>query len=151
MATWTPQKVLDAPDPVVAFAEYTQQRLGVPWPTQADLRILRRKVREFFAHYPKLTYGTLCRVVEWARSRRRRFDRVWKVVDAFRLAWVDGVIPELAPDATDDSVEERITAALAVETDPWWRRTLIGAQGRDARAQVIGEWQTIRGAACGTH
>jgi len=144
--------VTSAPDPVVAFAEYVQQKLGVPWPTAKDLAILRKKITEFFAHYPKVTYFTLCRVVEWAKSRHRRYDRVWRVIDAFRYAYSDGVLPELDPDDhADDSVEARITAALADETSPTWRRYLIGASGVSARRQIIEEWEAKRGVASGAH
>jgi hypothetical protein len=143
--------VVNAPDPVVAFAEYVQQKLGVPWPTQKDFAILRHKITEFFEHYPRLNYFTLCRVVDWARSRHRRYDRVWKVVDAFRYAWTDGAIPELAPDQTDEGVEARITAALAVETSATWRRCLLGATGAKARRQIIEEWEAKKGATSGTH
>lgn len=143
--------MVSAPDPVVAFAEYVQQKLGVPWPTQKDFTILRHKITEFFEHYPKCTYYTLCRVVEWARSRRRRYDRVWKVIDAFRYAWIDGVLPELDPDQTDDNVEARINAALTVETSTWWRRCLLGATGATARRQIIEEWEAKKGAASGAH
>jgi hypothetical protein len=151
LTTWTPERVVSAPDPVVAFAEFVQQKLGVPWPTQKDLAILRKKITEFFEHYPKLTYFTLCRVVEWCRSRHRRYDRVWKVIDAFRYAWTDGVLPELDPDQTDDSVEDRITAALAVETSPTWRRYLLGATGVSARRQIIEEWEAKKGTTSGAH
>lgn len=143
--------MVKAPDPVIAFAEYAQQKLGVPWPTQKDLAILRHKITEFFTHYPKLTYYTLCRVVEWARSRHRRYDRVWKVIDAFRYAWTDGVLPELDPNQTDDTVEARINAALIVETSPTWRRHLLGATGASARRQIIEEWEAKKGAPSGTH
>lgn len=141
---------MNAPDPVVAFAEFTQQKLGVPWPTQKDMNILRAKINEFFEHYPKLSYYTLCRVVEWCRQRHRRYDRVWKVIGAFRYAYVDGVLPELAPDQMEEPVEQRIAAALAVETGERWRRALIGAEGTEARRQVIAEWEAKRGPH-GTH
>jgi hypothetical protein len=143
--------VVNAPDPVVAFAEYVQQKLGVPWPTAKDMNILRSKIKEFFGHYPKLTYFTLCRIVEWARARHRRYDRVWKVIDAFRYAWKDGALPELDPDRAETTVEERITAALTVETNPMWRRCLIGAAGVEARRRIIDEWETKAGGVRGTH
>lgn len=151
LTTWTPQLVSDAPDPVAAFAEYAQQKLGVPWPTANDMRILRKKVTEFFGHYPRLTITTLCRVVDWAKSRRRRFDRVWKVVEAFRYAYKDGFLPELDPAGRDEDVETRIAAALAVETDPNWRRWLIVADGVTARTKTITDWEHERGSACGVH
>lgn len=151
LTTWTPQLVVDAPDPVVAFANYVQQKIGVPWPTLQDMKILRGKIKEFFSHYPKATFHTLCRIVDWARARRRRFDRVWKVVEAFRLAWVDGALPELNPSDRDDSVEARIAAALEAETDQVWRQWLIGAEGTKARREVVEDWEDQRKAACGVH
>jgi hypothetical protein len=139
--------VVNAPDPVIAFAEYAQQKLGVPWATKKDLCILRKKTNEFFSHYPKLNFYTLCRVVDWCRSRDRRYDRVWKIVDAFRYAWRDGAIPELMPDQAEDRIEERINVALCTEKTEGWRRALIGAQGVTARRRIIDEWE----AAHGTH
>lgn len=145
LTTWTPQLVVDAPDPVNAFAEFAQQRLGVPWPTQRDMAILRKKIGEFFDHYPRLTFHTLCRVVEWARQRRWRFDRVWKVIDAFRRAWTDGAIPELDPaQQRDERLDASIAQALESETDPVWRRWLIGAEGEDARRKVLEDWRAER-------
>jgi hypothetical protein len=146
LTNWTPEKVATAPDPVVAFAEYAQQRLGVPWPTQKDLNILRAKIGEFFRHYNKVTYYTLCRVVDWCRARRRRFGRVWMVIGEFRNAFAAGALPELEPDATDERVEARITVALTSETQPAWRARLIGAEGRTARTRAVQDWERLRGA-----
>lgn len=151
LTQWTPDKVATAQDPVLAFAEYAQQTLGVPWPTIADLKILRLKINEFFEHYPRLNYFTLCRVVTWAKARHRRFKRVWCVVEAFRDAYLDGALPELDPNHSEASVEERITAALQVETSQAWRRILIGAQGTTTRREMLAKWETERGSTCGVH
>lgn len=144
LTVWTPDRVAGAPDPLDAFVCYSQQVLGVPWPTQKDKNALRKQVREFFARYPRADYRTLCRVVQWNRSRNRRFRSVVYVVDTWKDCWVQGKLPELDPPRVDDEVEERIAEAITVETDPYWRRRLIGAQGREARRQTLSEWMAWR-------
>lgn len=134
--------VAEAPDPVLAFAEYAQQITGVPWPTIQDYKILRREVNVFFEHYPHLDYYTLCRVAQWCAKRKKRPNRVWRIVGMFRAAWSDGALPELAPaDRSDENVEERIRHALHTETCQDWRRRLLGAAGLEARRRAICEWE----------
>lgn len=143
---WTPEKVAAAPDPALAFSEYVQQTLGTPWPTMKDQAILRKRCNEFFEHYPRASWFTLCRVVVWCkRSRKyRRPTRVWVVVDAFRDAWSAGALPELDITVSDEELEDRITEALAVEERDSWRRRLIGAVGVEARRRAYEEWLESR-------
>lgn len=143
LENWTPDKVAGADDPAMAFADYCQQTLGVPWPTIKDQTILRKKIREFFEHYPQADYYTLCRIVEFARTRRRRYGRVWAVVEGFRDAFEAGFLKELDPRAnTDLDLEVRIELALEKESDPEWRRRLICASGVSARQEAYAEWST---------
>lgn len=140
---WTPVDVATADDPYKAFAEYCQQIIGVPWATQKDLIVLRKRGKEFFGHYPHADWYTLCRVASWCRSRRRRLPRVFMVIDEFRNAWKAGVLPELDPaNRQETNVEEAIAAALEIETRQDWRRRLIGARGIEARREAYREWQT---------
>lgn len=141
---WTPEKVATAPDPAFAFAEYVQQVMGVPWPTNNDIVVLRKKVGEFFSHYPNADYYTLCRVVGWCRARRKRFQRVWMVVDCFRDAYVAGALPELDCDRQDGDVEAGIAAALDVESDPSWRRRFLACQGPQMRREALDDWLRCR-------
>lgn len=143
LRTWTPDLVQAAPDQTRAFAEYIQQTLGVPWPTAKDMTILRKKCNEFFGHYPDLDYRSLCRVVVYCRTRKRRPPRMWMVVDEFRKAWSAGALPELDPVyREDENLDEKINAALATEQDPVWRRRLLLAQGPSARREVYAAWAT---------
>lgn len=146
---WTAEDVFEAKDPCAAFADYCQQRIGVPYPTIKDMRILRRHVKDFFKNVPDATWYTLCRVADWCKARRKRPQRVWMVVLHFRKAWSDGYLPELDPaeQAIDETVERRVKVALAVETNEWWRRRLLGSSGVGARKEAITEWEQMKAAA----
>ncbi len=138
--TYTPETVASADDPVMAFAEYAQQTIGVPWPTVQDRKILRKKINEFFEHYPQADFYTLCRIVGYCKQRRKRFGRVWAVVEQFRDAYEDGFLPELDPSSDDPDLELKIEQVLEAETDPDWRRRLLGATGQAARREAYNEW-----------
>lgn len=137
--------VVESRDPAVAFAEYAQQRLGIPWPTQKDIIVLRRGVKDVFANCPGTDWYSICRLVDWASARNRRYKRVWALVHDFRDAWHDHYLPELNRPLVQGDVESAIRAALDVETDPRWRRQLLGVQGSDARAAVLADWRAQRG------
>jgi len=145
MTVWTPERVAMAADGTKdgprAFADYCQQTLGIPWPTVSDLATLRKEIDKFFDHYPQADYYTLCRLAVWCRGRKKRFERVWMVVMAFREAWVAGALPELDPSRVDNEVEGLIKLALESEQRPSWRNRLLGAAGVDARRQALSEWQ----------
>lgn len=136
---WTPQLVAEAADPNLAFANFVQQTLGVPWPTLKDQKILRARTAEFFEHYPQATWFTLCRVVTWLSAHRQRVPRVWMVVDKFRDCWVDGMLPELDPTQGDTELDAAIEAALQEEDDPSWRRRLMMTEGASRQA-AYDEW-----------
>lgn len=139
---WTPERVQEADDPNKAFANYVQQTLGVPYPTIKDMTILRKKTKLFFQNVPDADWKTLCKVVQWAKARKRRPPRVFMVVEMFRDAWAAGYLPELDRHArVDETVEAGIERALAVETRPEWRARLLGASGVTARAAAFAEWQ----------
>lgn len=139
--TWTPDLVARAPDPVLAWSEYVQQVLGVPFPTVQDQKILRKQVRELFDRYPRADWYTMCRLVQWCKNRKKRDARVWLVLARFRAAWVAGALPELDPTMTDSTVEARIVGALEAERDPIWRRRLLGCVGPQARRATIDAWE----------
>lgn len=144
LTTWTPELVANAPDPTRAFAFYVQQVLGVPLATAKDLVVLRQRINDVFDRCPQATYYTLCRVVGWARRKRIRRARVYLVVDLLPEAWADRALPELDEPVVDKKVEQRIADALTVETDPSWRRRLIGAMGTSARSRVLNDWMLSR-------
>lgn len=142
LTTWTPDLVQNAVDQPVAFAEYCQQTMGVPWPTGKDMQVLRKRIKEFFTQYPHTDYHTLCRVVTFLRTRKRRVPRVWMVVDEFRKAWAAGALPELDPGrARDDHLDTLIADALLTETDPQWRRRLLLAENPQAQREVYASWR----------
>lgn len=144
--TWTPDLVQEATDKPLALAQYIEQRLGVPWPTGKDQLIFRKQVKEFFVHYPDVDYFTLCRLVNWCKSRNRRYGRIIHVIDEFREAWKAGALPELDPQNRDPEVEAAIARALSWENDPTWRRWLMGASGIEARRNALLEWRSVRAA-----
>ncbi len=140
----TPDDVQNADDPAKEFAEYCRQTLGTPWPTLKDMIILRKKTKEFFEHYPHATWHTLCRVVVFSRSRKRRHAHVWAVMEDFRRAYVAGVLPELDPvNRVDEKFAGLVERALESEDDPSWRRRLLLAQGSQ-QEEVYSVWRKER-------
>lgn len=129
-----------------SFATYCQQELGTPFPSQKNMPALRRQIKEFFERYPNADYYSLCRIVDWAKSRKKRLAHAHVVVASFRYAWADGFLPELDPSkqTVDAGLEDRIKSALEVETHPFWRERLMGAEGVKARTAVYDAWKEQR-------
>lgn len=122
------------------FAEYVSQVLGTPYNTLNDKIVLRKKLKEFEKNVPNGTWQTLVRTCDWAKARKKRPAHSYLVVDWVRYAWADGYLPDLDEKPQDQELEAGIRAALEVETDPEWRRRLIGAEGR-ARKEVYVAWK----------
>jgi hypothetical protein len=145
LTNWTPELVASAPDPTRAFALFAQQEIGVPFATEKDLVVLRQRINDVFNRCPQATYYTLCRVVRWARTKRVRRARVYQIIDLLPEAWASRALPELDEPVRDQKVEQRIADALQIETDPSWRRRLIGAMGTSSRNRVLNDWMLSRG------
>ncbi len=123
------------------FAAYCQQRMGIPYPTQKDLIVLRRRAKEFFNENPRANWQTMVRVADWCNNNRKRFPQAYGVFSQVRYAWAARYVPELDPvQRVDVALEERITSALAQETDAEWRRRLMVATG-PMREVVYAAWQ----------
>lgn len=125
------------------FATYCQQRTGTPYPTTKEIPILRKTIKEFFELYPKADYFTLCRVVDWCRSHKKRYRTTAAVLAVgWKYAWSAGYLPELDPsyEHEDEDLEELISDALAVEDHEGWIRRLSIAQGNEARRKVYDVW-----------
>ena len=129
-----------------SFAAYAQQKLGTPYPTGKSIAILKKALKEFLEHYPQADYNTMCRVVEWAKVKKKRYPHVNQLVYAFRYAYADGYLPELDPNTeiVDEDLEAQIEAALRDERDEEWRRRLITASGPTARREVFDAWHEHR-------
>lgn len=138
LATWTPDKVIAAPDPVIGLASYIEQILGVGFPTIKDLTILRKRCNEVFAHYPRADYRTMCRLVQYNKQKRRKFARVYTVIDSFREAMKDGWLPELS---RSGDLKERIAGILTSETDPNWRARFLMATDDGARQSALDDYE----------
>lgn len=124
-----------------SFAAYCQQTIGIPYPTVRDLQVLKRTAKQFFAENPRASWQTMVRVADWCNNNRRRFPQAYGVFTQVRHAWSAHYVPELDPvQQTDPGLEERITSALAVETDVEWRRRLMIASG-PMRAVVYDAWK----------
>lgn len=139
----TPDDVQNAPEKErpKLFADYVQQTLGTPWPTMKDMIVLRKKINEIFEHHPNANYHTLCRIVIFSRSRKRRFERVWGVLGDFRWAFKAGVLTELDPTyQTDGHYAPLVQRALEDEKDPVWRKRLLMA-GAQQQESVYLEWR----------
>lgn len=142
---WTPELVAAAEDPNEAFSLYCQQQLGVPWPTVKDKTIMKKKINDLFATTPQADWFTLCRTVQYCKSRRRRFERVWMVVEMVREAYGKGLLPELAVTEDEAAFEAEVEKALEVEDRPDWRARLLGARSSTARRSTLEEWKLSRG------
>lgn len=127
-----------------SLQRFIMQQLGVGYVTKNDAVIYRKKMNELFEHYPQANIGTMLKVVEWAKTRRRRFSRLFQVVEAVRYAYEDGYLPELDPGNRPD-LDERINEILREEEDPEWRRRLLTAQGETAKTALLDQWQQLRG------
>lgn len=133
---WTPELVVAAPDPVIGYANYIEQVLGVGFPTKKDLIILRHRVKQILDYYPQANWYTLCRLVAWLKKKKRKFVRVYCVVDNFREAMAAGALPELTAGATGE-LREYIYKLLESESDPLWRKRLIACHDDISRRAVL--------------
>lgn len=139
----TPEKIMSLPEveQPEGYAQYLQRELGIPWPTQQDMIVLRKKIKEFFEQYPHATYYSLCRIADWCKVKKRRYERVWMVPAQYRSAWAAGYLSELSEDSDDDAVERAISRALEIEDRPGWRQRLLCTVGRAARREALAEWE----------
>jgi len=140
-----PEDIAASDDPATLFGKYVRQTLGTPGMTLKDLAVLKKQTKIFFKENPQGDWYTLCRVVQWCRNHKKRPPRVYSVLSMVPYAWADGALPELNADREDVDVEEGISAALQAETDKAWRRRLLVASGRSARAEVLDEWRRANG------
>jgi hypothetical protein len=133
--------VQDVNDPVT-FAQYVQQRLGTPYPNYKQLPVLRKTIKTFFEAYPNADYGTLVRLTNWARDKKKRPAHSYQLIGMVRYAWSDGALPELDPkDRVDPETEAAIEAALKIEKDEAWRKRLMMATGIQGRQEVYAAWK----------
>lgn len=84
-------------DDAESFALYVRQKLGTPYPTQQQLIVLRRQLRQFFEQYPDLGFDVLLKVVDWSRAKRKRPAHAYTLLSYVRYAWSDGALPDLDP------------------------------------------------------
>lgn len=139
MSSLEPLQPSDVND-ALTFASWAQSTYGAPHLTVQDIRILKRKAREFFAENPHATWDTLVQVAQWCASKKRRVSRVWKYIDQYRYAWADHAV-DVTP---RDDVQDQIHAAIAQEGDPAWRSRLRRAVGVH-RQEVLDEWRNHHG------
>lgn len=130
-----PQDVVDAK----TFAIYAQQKLGTPYPTTQGMIALKKNIKNLFATYEYADYQTLVKLVEWARSKKKRYADTFGLVAHFRYAWRDGYLPELDPNPTRE-IDALIEKALRTEQDQEWRRRLVLSQGVEARTAIYKAW-----------
>lgn len=135
---------VDVVDPIT-FAQYAQQTIGTPLPKGKDVIALRKVLKDFFEENPQIDYALLARLVDWCRSRKKRPASALAVPGYLRYAWAAGHFPELDPNNKDrdDDLERAIDRALEDETNPEWRRRLVGAQGNEARKGVLAAWRRM--------
>lgn len=126
-----------------ALQQFIQQQLGVGYVTNNDQAIYRRKLKELFEHEPRATWATMISTVEWAKTRRKRFSRLYQVIESVRYAYEDGFLPELDTD-TETLLDEQIREVLQTEDDPNWRRKLLVAQGSTAKSAMLDMWYRNR-------
>lgn len=131
-----PEDVVDAE----TCAEYVRQTCGTLFCSGVDMAIFKRQLKAFFKEQPNASWYTLCRTAQWARSKKKRLVKVYTIIPMVSWAWAAGALPELDGTRRDEEVEARISEALAVERDPEWRYRLIGAEGVNARREVLIQW-----------
>lgn len=122
------------------LTRYVCQTVGSPYAFK-DTIVMKKKLNEFFAAYPKTSYDTMIKVAHWARAKKKRPAHAFYIVDMARYAWADGALPELDPSNVDSDLETNIRRALEEETNPEWRRRLIGSEGAGRRV-VFDAWRS---------
>lgn len=123
-----------------SYANYVQQNIGTPYPTVKQMVILRKNIKSLFDQYPDADYGTLVRLVEWAKAKNKKFAHSYALVASFRYAWKDGYLPELDPNPTRE-IDQAIEAALSKETDEEWCRRLAMASGIEVKTEIYEAWR----------
>lgn len=146
LRTWTPADVAaqkTVAQKSIAYANYMQQKLGVPYPTVKDMIVLRKKIKALFEQYPNADWKTLCKIVDYCKSVRYRPNRAWAVLDKHREAWAAGFVPEMDFNykPPEPAIDDRITDALAAEKRPGWRRRLLMAQTPEQKKGVLEQWR----------
>lgn len=144
LTTWTPEKVAEAPDPIVALSGYMQQVLGIAYPTMSDLAGIRKIANEIVEHYPGATTNTLCRVVQYVKSKKRRPTRGTQVLGMWREAMAAGYLNELDA-GNSQGLLDIIYRILETETNERWRTRLLCCLDNDSRRLAISDWRTFRG------
>ncbi len=143
LTTWTPDKVAAAPDPIVALASYMQQTLGMAFPTISDIAGIRKVTNEIAAYYPTASVATLCRVVQYVKSKKRRPTKGSQVMNMWREAMAAGFLDELDPN-NDQTLMDAIYEILDTETDERWRARLLCCYTNDARRLALADYRTFR-------
>lgn len=132
-----------APDPIVALSNYMQQTLGIAFPSMSDLAGIRKIANEIAKTYPQASTNTLCRVVMYAKSRKRRPTKGSQVMGMWREAMAAGYLNELDPNS-DQGLIDSIYRILETETDERWRNRLLCCLDNDSRRLAIADWRTFR-------
>jgi hypothetical protein len=143
LTTWTPDRVAEAPDPIVALGNYMQQLLGIAFPTIADISGMRKFANEIHENYPGASVNTLCRVVQYAKAKRRRPTKGSQVMGMWREAMAAGYLSELDPN-NDEALMQTIYTILETETEERWRNRLLCCLDNDSRRLAIADWRTFR-------
>lgn len=132
-----------APDPIVALGNYMQQTLGIAFPTMSDLAGIRKIANEIAKTYPQASTNTLCRVVQFAKAKKRRPMKGSQVMGMWREAMSAGYLNELDP-SNDQALIDSIYKILETETDERWRSRLMCCLDNDSRRLAIADWRTFR-------
>lgn len=122
------------------LAQYCQEQTGIPYPSKGQIAILRKAVKEFFEKYPNATYESLTNLVKWSKDNHRRYAQTANLISGgVRYAFAAGYMPELDPKYTEKSLETLLNEAIAIETDPFKRDTLIMNWNRAAYDEWLHE------------
>jgi hypothetical protein len=105
---------------------------------------MRRYANEIAEHYPTSSVYTLCRVVQYAKSKKRRPTRGAQVLGFWREAMAAGWLNELDP-SNDEILMTQIYRILELETDERWRSRLLSCGDNESRRLAISDWRTFRG------
>lgn len=115
------------------LARFCQEQTGVPYPTGAQIGALKKAINAFFKEYPNATYKSLTNLVLWSKEKNKRYAKVANLVTGgMRYAYVDGYIPEIDPRYNQRSLDELMSEAINLETDPQKKMMLLNSWSLEA-------------------
>lgn len=125
-----------------SFAVYAQQKTGMIIPLKRDRNIFSKKAQEWMEQNPGTDWKTLCSVVDWAATNKKRPQSLMAFLHWSSNAFKDGFIGGSVQEEWLSSAVEKI---LDHETDEVWRSRLKDTHGSNALITMVTDWFSVRG------